>query len=149
MGAPFVTGEGAPTPNDGRSYATTLAQIGSDGSVRSAAELFPREAGTEWIGFSYDRRQALIFSLQANSAQAHSSGLMTNQQFTTYLMYMPPGNGSIYVTLNTLNWNWAAVASLQGGTWTVPSAQATYSQNPTGANSTALPIWSNSIPNVP
>ncbi len=58
---------GAPTPNDGRAYATTLIQIASDGSVRPTAELFPQSAGTEWIGFSYDRRQAVIFSLEANS----------------------------------------------------------------------------------
>jgi len=64
-----------------------------------------------------------------------------NDQFQTYLMYQPPGNGSIWVTLETLSWSWNGAVSLSNGTWTL-SPNNTYTANPNGSNSTTLPLWS-------
>jgi hypothetical protein len=83
----------------------------------------------------------LVSSLKAVSA---------SQQFQTYLMYKPLSSNSIWVTLETLSWNWAGAANKgQDGTWTLVGNASSFSANPTGVNSVALPLWNNYATNIP
>src|SRR5205807_10401581 len=48
--------------------------------------------------------------------------LSINDNFQTYLMYRPSTPGSIWVTLNVLNWSWSGSATMPGGGWVVGPA---------------------------
>lgn len=78
------------------------------------------------------------------------TAVTTNQQFQTYLMYRPPSINSIWVTLQTMTWNWNGAANrAQDGTWSVNSNGSSFSQNPSVTNSSVLPIWANYVSNIP
>jgi len=73
----------------------------------------------------------------------------TNDQFQTYLMYQPPGAGSIWVTLQMLTWSWSGSASQANGAWAL-GPNNTFSPSPagastTGTSSTTLPQWSGAV----
>lgn len=55
---------GTPTPNENLvgKFALSMYRLGSDGAAHHAADLVPGDVGTEWIGISYDRREALIYA---------------------------------------------------------------------------------------
>lgn len=74
-----------------------------------------------------------------------TSSLLTHismaDSFKTYVMYMPSGTGSVWVTLGVLTWNYSAGATNNGsGGWTLDSGSSS-STNPSGSGSTALPVW--------
>jgi hypothetical protein len=54
---------GIPTPNENLvgHFALALFRVANDGGVRRTADLVPGDIGTEWIGISYDRHEALIY----------------------------------------------------------------------------------------
>jgi len=64
----------------------------------------------------------------------NAATVQTTQQYKTYLMYQPPGSGSIWVVIEMLQWNWAGTAQ-QGSPWSVVTGSASYS-----AGTTANPI---------
>jgi hypothetical protein len=72
------------------------------------------------------------------------SSVTTNQQFQMFLMYQPSGANSIWVTLQQVNWNWAASIAFANGAWGMPTGTS-FLANPTGARSTSLPQWPNAI----
>jgi hypothetical protein len=72
------------------------------------------------------------------------SSVTTNQQFQMFLMYQPSGANSIWVTLQQVNWNWAATIAFGNGAWGTPT-NPSFAANPTGTRSASLPLWSNAI----
>jgi hypothetical protein len=68
------------------------------------------------------------------------SSVATNQQFQMFLMYQPSGANSIWVTLQQVNWNWAATIAFANGAWGMPTGTS-FSANPTGVRSASLPQW--------
>jgi hypothetical protein len=73
------------------------------------------------------------------------TAVSATQQFQTYLMYQTPSANSIWVTLQLLSWNWNGQSALTNGAWPIPTpfppGVPTFSPNPSGSDSTALPSW--------
>jgi hypothetical protein len=72
------------------------------------------------------------------------SSVATTQQFQMFLMYQPSSANSIWVTLQQVNWNWAATIAFANGAWGMPTGTS-FSANPTGVRSASLPQWMNAI----
>jgi hypothetical protein len=64
-----------------------------------------------------------------------------SDQFTAYLMYRPAGANSIWVTVQTMVWNWSGSAKYSWGWGLAPGA--TYLRQPAPVNSPTLPTWGN------
>jgi hypothetical protein len=75
--------------------------------------------------------------------------LSFSDSFQTYLMYRPSTPGSIWVTLNLLNWSWSGSAMMPGGGWVAGPADQYTAPAPTGTSSTALPQWTLRIQDIP
>jgi hypothetical protein len=74
------------------------------------------------------------------------SSVTTSQQFQMFLMYQPSSanSNSIWVTLQQVNWNWAASIAFANGAWGMPTGTS-FSANPAGVRSTSLPQWMTAI----
>ncbi|HEY3840606.1 MAG TPA: hypothetical protein VGL72_28735 [Bryobacteraceae bacterium] len=67
LAAPISAGQlhiiaGTPTPNSTTAYALGLFRVGPEGIVKRVTDLVPKDVGAEWVGISYDRRQALVYT---------------------------------------------------------------------------------------
>jgi hypothetical protein len=72
------------------------------------------------------------------------SSVTISQQFQMFLMYQPLGATSIWVTLQQVNWNWAATIAFADGAWGMPTGTS-FSANPMGVRSASLPQWMTAI----
>jgi hypothetical protein len=77
------------------------------------------------------------------------SSVSVNDRFQAYLEYKPDTPNSIWVTLGVFNWDWSAVANFTDS-WTIDTTPAIthYSVNPSGQDSTTLPVWSSNVTSV-
>ena len=75
--------------------------------------------------------------LQAAPPDTH---ITADDKFQMYLMYQPPGQGSIFVTIGELNWSWKASATKAGGSWSL-DPNPVNPGNPDGAANSTLPTW--------
>lgn len=98
---------------------------------------YPQLGGSEYIetleaGYT---GSFAVSDIPAVGLDNMTNGISTNQQFQTFLMYRPPGNASIWVTLQQIVWNWNGQATLTNGIWPVPSPVSTpqFAQNPRAA----------------
>lgn len=60
--------------------------------------------------------------------------------FNCYMMYEPPGGGSVAVPLRKVVWFWKFHATKSGGVWSVP-VDPTYAQWSFGAQYPEFPLW--------
>jgi hypothetical protein len=51
---------GSPTPKYNQSFASMLFRVGDDGSLKSVAELVPKDVQTQWMTISYESRVMVI-----------------------------------------------------------------------------------------
>ena len=66
-----------------------------------------------------------------------------NDQYTTYLMYIPEGKSSIAVPLVSFSWYWKGVSTRDGAKWNLTKTDT--SGNPTPKANPPLPTWSNAL----
>ncbi|RYZ87043.1 MAG: hypothetical protein EOP06_13390 [Proteobacteria bacterium] len=71
------------------------------------------------------------------------TAISINDQFHTYLMYLPPGTAT-HVPLKDLTWSWQASANRLSGTWQIPSKSAQWAA---GSEFPAHPVWTNNVNN--
>ena len=65
--------------------------------------------------------------------------------FTDYLMFISDREGSVWVTLRKMQWNWSGSATNTAGGWVVDSQSNTKSNS---SDSTELPVWTNYTGNL-
>lgn len=70
-------------------------------------------------------------------------------RFKSYLMYRPSGGDNIWVTLKRMDWYWKGSAQYDGTVWSVVPNSTGSSTNPTGTDSTDLPIWGVRVQDIP
>lgn len=58
---------------------------------------------------------------------------------TMWLMYLPKAAGSIWVPIDSVNWNWGGTDTLVNNSWSL--SNGSWSRNPTGAETNIFPIW--------
>ena len=63
-----------------------------------------------------------------------------SDQFTTWLIYMPPGQNSIWVPLQKYSWSWSGTMIYDFG-WTQTAGNPTAGATPTASNTDAPPSW--------
>jgi hypothetical protein len=80
------------------------------------------------------------------SSLAPYNAFNRTDKFQTYLMYLPPGANSIWVTIQEMDWGWNGSTTLSGSGWgPVQSNSPAFTANPTGGRSTTLPQWGSYI----
>jgi hypothetical protein len=62
-----------------------------------------------------------------------------NDSFKDYIVFKPDGDGSIYVTLGCVFWDWSASTSKSGGVWSNPTSKVNGPSKPDDSNE--FPIW--------
>lgn len=64
-----------------------------------------------------------------------------NDNATMWLLYRPKPTGSVWVPIDSVNWNWGGTDSLDAGQWQVTSG-AGIAKNPAGKATDTFPTWS-------
>ncbi len=77
-----------------------------------------------------------------NNLDGTWSEFRVNDTFTMWLMFQPPGSGSIFVPLRSVEWFWNGTAVNNAG-WSFTGGSS--SINPTSSESATLPEWTNGI----
>jgi hypothetical protein len=73
---------------------------------------------------------------------AINSMAIMGDSFDTYLQYLPPGVGSIWVTISKMKWNFFVIAGKDVDTGLFePLLPPIQSENPQGVNSSEIPEW--------
>jgi len=76
-----------------------------------------------------------------NVGEAFESGATSytvNESFDTYVMYLPPGQGSVYVVMHHFGWHWGGQGTLSNGVWTVVPGTPGVAPN---EETTTSPFW--------
>ena len=63
-----------------------------------------------------------------------------SDQFTTWLIYLPPGQSSIWVPLQTYSWSWSGTMINDAG-WTQTAGSPTAGATPTASDTNTPPSW--------
>lgn len=63
-----------------------------------------------------------------------------SDQFTTWLIYMPPGQNSIWVPLQNYSWSWSGTMMYDAG-WTQTAGNPTAGGTPTASDTNTPPSW--------
>jgi hypothetical protein len=72
------------------------------------------------------------------------SDVSANDSFSMWLMFKPPGTGSIFVPLRKVNWSWSGSGGrISACNWILSTSN--HSTNPTDADSTDFPTWSTNV----
>lgn len=75
---------------------------------------------------------------------------VTDDRFTMWLMYKPPGANSIEVPLQSVNWNWNGHAQFTNGAWSLISRYPTSGPTQLPSNDTTnFPQWVGVMINAP
>ena len=119
---------------------TTDGNFELDGDVNSV----PFYATAEGVGPTETKTISINDSPGCPAGNAFK--VSATMEADVYLMYTPGGLNDIWVTLNKVEWDWAgeatkdtAVLSATFGQWTMD--YSSYSVDPEGTDSTALPVW--------
>jgi len=100
------------------------------------------------LGYSGDQPKQ-PYALNVNDGGGNQwYNSVANDSFTSWMMYQPPGNNSIWVPLQNLTWNWGGVANLQNGKsgsyWSVTQTPLLFSSAAT--NTSTYPSWTQTLP---
>jgi hypothetical protein len=122
--------------SSGGSFTLDLPPGASAGQifVQGPQSLPPSQKNVE---FDYPTVDTPAFSPFLSDTQ-----LTASDSFQTYLMYQPPGQNSIWVTLGMLQWNWSATATKGTSGWT---ASGSNPGNPSGSAGSAVPMWKQKV----
>ncbi len=67
--------------------------------------------------------------------------IVVSDRATMWLLYKPKPAGSIWVPIDSVDWNWGGTDLLNAGQWQVTS-EAGIAKNPAGKATDAFPTWS-------
>ncbi len=97
------------------------------------------------LGYSGDQpKQPYTLNVDDGGGN-HWYNSVANDSFTSWMMYQPPGNNSIWVPLQSLTWNWGGVAILmQGIRWGVRQTPLFFSSSAT--DTMTYPSWTQTLP---
>lgn len=101
--------------------------------------------GYKWdvsgLGANFDGPAVLFENYNTTSGSGYTQ-VITNQDFTTWLMYQPPGG--VWVPLQSYTWNWSFTSKWDGSHWNLFRASPSpTSGDPgyTGADTPKFPQW--------
>ncbi len=144
-------------------YSSSLGKYVADAAPSTAiyGNIVPVGSISDSDSPGYDLNPDLGSGRDTNGSTLADHGftrIVQSKSFTTYLMYKPSGADSIFVTVGTLSWVWGATTLYNGITWLPPTnitpsnpdpATTTRPSGPTGSASSALPVWSNDVADLP
>jgi hypothetical protein len=66
---------------------------------------------------------------------------------TMWFMYKPAAVGSIWIPIDSVNWNWGGTETLSNGAWALTGG--TWAQNPGGTATNTFPVWDGYVNHTP
>jgi hypothetical protein len=104
--------------------------------------VFPFEpSDTPPFEWSADGGNHTAFDDPSQSFEPMVTSYSVAENFETYLLYRPPGAGSVYVPLHIYRWEWGGVATLSGGSWSLANTVDGLTEDNATGDQSDFPQW--------